>query len=428
MHAYAIINDQLVHMNTRVSTLEESPKADPPATEEGAGAPARFGIATPPDSPFIPRTAQEPKSPQMFSGPPSPPSPPVHTSDPCANSRWGSAAQPTQVPSAQPAGQNIRHDGLNRRDWAAIDKKVSKQLVPFDGDPANYKNWNERVRDHSKGSTPNSKYVFQAVQSAKTQIRIADCRHWRMPNGHTCDLLWAAQHLWSLIGSNITNTVHMRRLRLTMNEEDNGLELWRMLSLEKEGGAEQVKIAGMNDLHSFPQCPSAADVVHYTGQWNITRMKHGNDLPDAHLRQMYLNMLPEKIASDIRDKSECNTLQRCMDQVMKDIHRYNDGKLARIHSQRLKQMLSRGPKNPVNSLIPQEEQRAGQDDKTSICALAEKLDGLVAALNNQNGAGRGRPPPPRSGDSKGDRSPRDRSPRASSSPKPNPKFEGCWCC
>ena len=322
----------------------------------------------------------------MFSSPP----PSAPQADPWAQTRWGSAA----APAAQSTGPELRTDGVDRKDWAVTNKKVSKQLVPFNGDPSTYKNWNERVRDHFKEVNPNWGYVFNGVESSKVRIPIADCRLWAMPNGMQCDLKWAAQHLWSFIRSNITDTVHIRCLTLTMNEDDNGLELWRMLFLENEGGAEQVEIAGMTDLHSFPSCPSAADVLHYTGQWNITRMKHGNDLPDAHLRQMFLNMLPEKIASDIRDKRECNTLQKCMDQVMKDIHRYNDGKLAKIHSQRLKQMLSRGPKNPVNSLVAHEEQHTESEEKSMMCALAEKLDGLVAALNNQNGQTRGRQPQP----------------------------------
>ena len=273
----------MVNVNDRVTILENSSNTTTPATAGGAGGPARFGIATPPDSPFAPTTAQEPRSASMFSSPP----PRAPQADPWAQTRWGSAA----APAAQSTGPELRTDGVDRKDWAVTNQKVSKQLVPFNGDSAPYKNWNERVRDHFKQVNPNWSYVFNGVESSKVRIPISECRIWAMPNGMQCDLKWAAQHLWSFIRSNITDTVHIRCLTLTMNEDDNGLELWRMLFLENEGGAEQVEIAGMTDLHSFPSCPSAADVLHYTDPWNITRMKHGNDLPDAHLRQMFLNMV-----------------------------------------------------------------------------------------------------------------------------------------
>ena len=279
-----LINDQLVTMNARVNRLE----APSPAAAGGASGPAHFGIASPPDSPFAPRTAnesrpaataEEPRPASMFSNP---------QADPWAHSRWTQPASSAPQPEVPRASPDLRSNDFNRKDWNISDKKVSKQLLPFDGNAANCKNWNERVRDHSKEVNPGWGYIFQAIETSKLKLRLADCVYWTTPNGAGVDLKWASQHLWSFIRSNITNTVHMRCLTLTMNEADNGFELWRMLFLENEGGAEQVEIAGMTDLHSFPQCPSAADVLHYTGQWNITRMRHGNDLPDQHLRQMYL--------------------------------------------------------------------------------------------------------------------------------------------
>ena len=410
-----LINDQLVTMNHRVSKLE----APSPAAAGGGGGPAHFGMATPPDSPFAPTNAQEPRPTPTFTNLPHQAPP-----DPWAQSRWAQPPSPASAPSTR--GNEASRD-FNRKEWSISDKKVSKQLIPFDGNPSNYKNWNERVRDHCKEVNSGWSYVFHAVESSKVKLHLSDCAYWTMPNGAGVDLRWASQHLWSFIRSNITNTVHMRCLTLTMNEDDNGFELWRMLFLENEGGAEQVEIAGMNDLHAFPQCPSASDVLHYTGQWNITRMKYGNDLPDQHLRQMYLNMLPEKIAADIRDKRECDTLQKCMDQVMRDIHRYNDGKLAKIHSQRLKHMLSQGPKNSINALVSQEEQpqRAESGEQSMMYMMAQKMDGLVAALNNQNGAPRGRQQHQQTGGQS-----RQPSPRQSTNglPRPNPRFKGCWCC
>ena len=73
--------------------------------------------------------------------------------------------------------------------------------------------------------------------------------------------------------------------------------------MESKGGAEQVQLGGMTNLHDFPQCPSPADLHHYIGQWHITRQKFGHGLPDIYPKQMFLNMLPDKIAADIRKRT-----------------------------------------------------------------------------------------------------------------------------
>ena len=73
------------------------------------------------------------------------------------------------------------------------------------------------------------------------------------------------------MGRNVTDSVHGRRLTLTQNQEDNGIELRRALFVENEGGAEQVQLGGMNALHAFPKCPGVSDLQHWVGQWQITR-------------------------------------------------------------------------------------------------------------------------------------------------------------
>ena len=65
-----------------------------------------------------------------------------------------------------------------------------------------------------------------------------------LENGVPVDMQWISRHLWSFTGRNVTDVVHGRRLNMTLNEEDNGIELWRALFIENEGGAEQVQLGG----------------------------------------------------------------------------------------------------------------------------------------------------------------------------------------
>ena len=130
-----------------------------------------------------------------------------------------------------------------------------------------------------------------------------------LPNGIVIDMNWISTHLWSFVGRNVTDPVHGRRLTLTQNQEDNGIELWRALFVENESGADQVQLGSMNSLRAFPQCPGVSDLQHWVGQWQIARQIFSNDLPEMHPRQMFLNMLPPTVAEKLRERRDLSTLQ-----------------------------------------------------------------------------------------------------------------------
>ena len=141
---------------------------------------------------------------------------------------------------------------------------------------------------------------------------------------------------------------------------------------------------------------------------------------------MFINMLPPLVQKDIRDHPELDTLQKCIDYVLRDLGRYNDTRVAKLHSQRLKNMLHHGLKNPVNVVMPHgddnESEGTSSNESTAICALTSKIDGLVAALNADRGRSNVRT-------GSGSRSPRSQSPKGTSNlGRADPKFEGCWHC
>ena len=245
-----------------------------------------------------------------------------------------------------------------------------------------------------------------------------------LPDGVTVDLHWIAKHLWSFIGRNVTDVVHGRRLTLTQNQEDNGVELWRALFVENEGGAEQVQLGGMNSLHAFPQCPSVGDLQHWVGQWQITRQRFGNDLPEIHLRQMFLNMLPHSVSEKLCERRDLRILQDYINEINNDLGRLNDARLAKVQAQRMKSALHQGPKNPVHAITKEEEVQIESSPPGRASPHEErtqKLDGFIAALNQKSqGQNRGR----REEKGNGTRSPRSGSPKN----RPDSRFKGCLHC
>ena len=76
----------------------------------------------------------------------------------------------------------------------------------------------------------------------------------------------------------LANSVHERRLQLTGGEDNNGLELWRSIFQENEGGAEHVVMAGIRRFQRFPKCPGKARLQSYLGEWQTLRKAHGGTL------------------------------------------------------------------------------------------------------------------------------------------------------
>ena len=197
-------------------------------------------------------------------------------------------------------------------------------------------------------------------------------------DGVRLDLVWISRHLWTFLGPRLGDDVYGRRVQMAGGEENNGLELWRKMFMDNEGGAEQVALAELRRFHSFPVCPSKDKIGLYLGEWVYLRNRYGGNLPDESLYVMLINMLPSDIAKEIRDRRK--TLTTTVDVIAYingELGRYNDEYLAKLHSNMDYQNLQKGPEHPIHMCI---------EDK--ISSVESKLDEFINAVNSA-------PPPPR---------------------------------
>ena len=315
------------------------------------------------------------------------------------------------------------------RDWNITGMKVSKSLVPFNGNAETYQTWSNRMKDHFCEKNPDWDCVFKLIESWKVPIQMSQLGV-NVIGAHqnvVVDFRWVANHLWTFIGKNVTDSVYYSRTTLTHGEENNGVELWRALYIQNEGGADLAVVGGMNDFHNFPQCEKPENLQTWIGQWQQVRNQFGAGLPEAHLKTMFMNMLPNNVQNDVRSHPELTTLQSIIDHVLKDLGRYNDARIAKLHSNRLRTLLHNGIKSPVHAVVePTQPGHTTTTDSTSdsspLNVITSKLDGLIAALNQSNG-NRSRAASPNG------RGTRANSPgRSSNLARPDPKFEGCWHC
>ena len=84
-------------------------------------------------------------------------------------------------------------------------------------------------------------------------------------NGLNVDLVWLSRALWTFMSANMTLTFQRTCSQLIGCEEANGLELWRFLYFQNQGGAEQVQIVDRAAFHAFPKCQSPEHIPHDLG-------------------------------------------------------------------------------------------------------------------------------------------------------------------
>ena len=100
-------------------------------------------------------------------------------------------------------------------------------------------------------------------------------------------LIEISQFLWMFLGTVITDDLHLRREALSGGEEGNGLELWRVLFWEHEGGDSAVQIQGMRAFHNIPKCKDVRDLNVHIGEWLLSRSRYASTMPDVHVREFF---------------------------------------------------------------------------------------------------------------------------------------------
>ena len=178
----------------------------------------------------------------------------------------------------------LTYEEFNFKDWHINPKGISKSLVPFDDSAAHYRTWRSRVTDHLMASNQSWGRVLELVERQRAPLSKERLAGIGGVDDAPMDLNKISAQLWSFLGQYcLGNKVYDRRLQLTNGEDFNGLELWRRLFLENQGGAEHVMLAGIRRLHRFPRCPSKAKLGGYLREWLTLQRQYGGYLPDEYL-------------------------------------------------------------------------------------------------------------------------------------------------
>ena len=330
---------------------------------------------------------------------------PFDAKSPEISSPLGNAINVAQQACDRLLWDQIPKGEFDEKTWR-INPKGHKDLPQFDGRITSYRLWHSRILDHLVGGYQAWGRLLDLVQKYRQPLTFRALNDIRSVDDAPLNLPWLSRHLWTFLGPRLGDSIYQRRVQMAGGEDSNGLELWRRLFIENEGGAEQVALAGLRRFHAFPKCTKKEDLSTFLGDWTHLRNQHGSTIPDSSLYVMLLNMLPEEVAKDVRDKKHVlNTTQLVLDYVWGELARYNDKYLSSIHEKRDHDQLTHGPKNAVNAVA---------EDK--IAHLEQQLETLINVFKKAS--------PPGGGGGAGVVEP----PPRPTLQRPDPKFEGCWHC
>ena len=124
-----------------------------------------------------------------------------------------------------------------------IPLKTVKDLTdsPVDGTLEKYKEWRDLMREHLLGSNQGYGRIIYEVEKRRDPILMAGLQANPIMDGMTCDLVWITRQLWTVLSRNVTRSFRKSLKSPVSGEELNGLELWRVIWRDNEGGSIAVK-------------------------------------------------------------------------------------------------------------------------------------------------------------------------------------------
>ena len=77
----------------------------------------------------------------------------------------------------------------------------------------------------------------------------------------------------------------------------------------------------------------------HIGEWLRARNRYAHDLPDYHVREFFLDILPDDLRTEIIRRKDIVTLQQMISFAQEEISRLNDKRLAAMHDQKRNELL-----------------------------------------------------------------------------------------
>ena len=123
-----------------------------------------------------------------------------------------------------------------------IDRKVPKNLSPWDGRWETYKVFRDMCEDHLVSCNPRWHGLIKMIEAERVQLTTARISASNLIPGTPMNDI--SNELYAFMGTVVGPTVHKKRLRLAGGERGNGFEMWRKCFVDNQGGGELADLSG----------------------------------------------------------------------------------------------------------------------------------------------------------------------------------------
>ena len=185
-----------------------------------------------------------------------------------------------------------------------ITKKGINDLPTFDGDHGKYKTWKQKLVDHASESNEAWRNFLKHIErqtEPMTYQCLASLNFGRFTGWEL------ALDLWSFISKRLGTTLYERRVQLAYGIEGNGVELWRRLFCDYEGGDAVVQLHGRSLLQNFKPAESTQGLAAKLDDWQQLMTKYGGDIGQWTRQTMLLKILPDALRTEIIRREDLHT-------------------------------------------------------------------------------------------------------------------------
>ena len=109
------------------------------------------------------------------------------------------------------------------------------------------------ARDHAAEEWPIRRDILDHAANADHELTMLELEKPTLGGLNAAHL---SADLWSFLLRWVGPTLYLRRTKMGINIEGNGLELWRKLFAEFEGSDKLIQIAGRTKLQDYPSPPA----------------------------------------------------------------------------------------------------------------------------------------------------------------------------
>ena len=187
-------------------------------------------------------------------------------------------------------------------------RKKNDALKKSGGNIGEYAMWRDRILDHLCRTNRHWRHILETLQICAEPIT----RSWLMTQSHAGFSGWEiAEILEAFLVEWLSDGLYRRRTQLCGGEKGNGLEMWRWLYHEYQGGSEAVMLGGARRLQEWPRCNKLDSLSAHLDDWVECLQTYCSELLHAPgtLRSMLLGVIPTEYEDELLSRPNIKTWQ-----------------------------------------------------------------------------------------------------------------------